>query len=126
MVYFCTYFDQHYLPRALALYDSLQKHCPDFKLWALCMDQAAFALLTQRQLPEVYTIALEEFERDDELLLIAKQNRSKIEYYFTCTPSLPLYVLEQWQEVDMITYVDADLYLFSTPQPLFDEMQNGS
>lgn len=126
MYYFCTYFDQHYLPRGLALYHSLQDQCPAFKLWVLCMDHEAFRLLTQLQLPNVIPIALEEFERNDELLLSAKQNRSTIEYYFTCTPSLPLYILDKWQEVDLITYLDADLFLFSNPQPLFDEMQNGS
>ena len=126
MYHFCTYFDQHYLPKALALYRSLQIHCPDFKLWVLCMDQGAYDFLAQFRLPEVHLIALEDFEQNDELLVSAKQNRSKIEYYFTCTPSLPLYVLRKWQEVEMITYIDADLYLFSNPQPLYDEMQHGS
>ena len=92
---FCTYFDQNYLPRGLALYRSLREHCPGFKLWVLCMDEATHQVLTQLDLPEVEPISLKDFEKDDEPLLAAKQNRSQVEYYFTCTPSLLLFVLIQ-------------------------------
>lgn len=126
MYYFCTYFDQNYLPRGLALYRSLQKHCPEFKLWVICMDDATNEALIQLDLPEVESIALRDFERDDKPLLQAKQNRSQVEYYFTCTPSLPLYVLNHWPTVDLITYLDADLFFFANPAPIFEEMGNAS
>lgn len=126
MYYFCTYFDQNYLQRGLALYHSLQEHCPAFKLWVLCMDNTTFEILEKLHLPDLHPISLEEFERNDELLLSAKQNRSKIEYYFTCTPSLPLYILYNCNEVNLITYLDADLFFFSDPAPLFIEMNHKS
>ena len=126
MYCFCTYFDQNYLPRGLALYRSLREHCPEFKLWVLCMDEATYQVLTQLDLPEVEPISLQDFEKDDEPLLAAKQNRSKVEYYFTCTPSLLLYVLNHWPEVDLITYLDADLFFFAGPAPLFEELGTGS
>ena len=62
----------------------------------------------------------------DILLLAAKQNRSRVEYYFTCTPSLPLYILNHWPEVELITYLDADLFFFSDPTSLFDEIGDHS
>lgn len=126
MYYFCTYFDQNYLQRGLALYYSLQEHCPAFKLWVLCMDQPTHEILEILDLPGMHPISLEEFELNDELLLGAKQNRSKIEYYFTCTPSLPLFILNNCTEVNLITYLDADLFFFSNPAPLFEEMGGGS
>lgn len=126
MFHFCTYFDQHYLARGLALYQSLREHCPEFRFWVLCMDDITYQTLTELKLSGVYPIALEEFERDDEPLRIAKANRSRIEYYFTCTPALPLYILNHWLEVDLITYIDADLFFFASPAPLFDEMAEGS
>lgn len=126
MYYFCTYFDRNYLSRGLALYRSLREHCPDFKLWVLCMDHTAYEILEKLDLPGVHPLSLEKFERNDELLLSAKQNRSRIEYYFTCTPSLPLYILNNWPEVDLITYLDADLYFFASPTPLFEELGSGS
>lgn len=126
MYCFCTYFDQNYLPRGLALYRSLQEHCPEFKLWVLCMDEATYQALTQLKLPEVELIALADFEKGDEPLLATKLNRSRVEYYFTSTPSLPLYILNHWQAVELITYLDADLFFFSGPTPLFEELGTGS
>jgi hypothetical protein len=44
MLHFCTYFDSHYLARALALYDSLQEHCAPFELFVLCLDNSGRAM----------------------------------------------------------------------------------
>ena len=126
MYYFCTYFDQNFLTRGLALYRSLLEHCPDFKLWVLCMDHTSYGILEKLDLPGIHPLFIEEFERNDQLLLSAKQNRSRIEYYFTCTPSLPLYILNNWPEVDLITYLDADLFFFASPTPLFEELRDSS
>jgi hypothetical protein len=124
--FFCTYFDSNYLPRGLALYRSLRRHCPSFRLWVLCMDRACYDTLAALALPEVTPVALEAFERGDEALLAAKRNRSTVEYYFTCTPSLALYVLARWPEVDVVTYLDADLFFFASPAPLEAELADGS
>jgi hypothetical protein len=126
MQYFCTYFDSHYLPRGLALYESLKRHSAGFRLWALCMDQACYRTLREMNLPENEPIALEEFERGDGELLCARRNRSAIEYYFTCTPSLCLYILNHRADVDAITYLDSDLFFFGDPQVVYDEMDGHS
>ncbi len=124
--HFCTYFDHNYLPRGLALYRSLQAQCPDFTLWVLCLDDEAHALLSRLALPGVEAIALAEFEAGDDELLRAKAGRSLIEYYFTCTPSLPLYIFAHWPDVDQLTYLDADLYFFASPEALFAEIGDAS
>ena len=59
-------------------------------------------------------ISLEEFETGDDRLYEAKQNRSKVEYYWTCTSSLLLYVLRRRPEITLLTYLDSDLF-FSQP-----------
>lgn len=123
---FCTYFDQHYLARGLALYDSLQRHCPNFRLWILCMDDAAHAKLSQMALLEVELIRLEDFEAGDAGLAVAKTNRSRIEYYFTCSASLPLFIFRQDASVDLLTYLDADMYFFADPAPVFEQLQGKS
>lgn len=124
--HFCTYFDLYYLPRGLTLYASLREHCPEFKLWILCMDEASHAALARLALPNIALIRRSDFEQDDEGLSQARQNRSLLEYYFTCTPSLPLYIFGQAPEVDAITYLDADLYFFASPESIFAEMGDGS
>jgi hypothetical protein len=120
--YFCTYCDRGYLSRALALYESLVQHCPSFRLWVLCFDAETLEALRTWQLPNLVPIALQEFEEGDAALVGAKANRSVVEYYFTCTPSVLLYVLGKNPEIDVISYVDADLFFFSDPAPIYEEL----
>lgn len=126
MYYFCTYFDQHYLSRGLALYHSLEQHCPAFRLWVLCMDEASYHVLSQLNLASMKLLALKELERADEGLRRTKDTRSKVEYYFTTTPALPLYILNTNPDVHLLTYVDADLYFFHDLTPMYDEIANHS
>jgi hypothetical protein len=122
MFWFCTYLDQNYLARGLALYQSLRDHCPSFALWILCMDSESLDILHQLDLPDIHCIALQDLEHGDERLAASKKDRSKIEYYFTCTPSLPLYILRKHPELPAITYLDADLFFYDNPSELFQEM----
>ena len=124
--YFCTYFDFNYIQRGLALYGSLKRHCPDFRLWVLCMDRSSLDTLRRLNLPHVHPIALAELEAENKELLSVKTNRSKIEYYFTCTPALPLFILNNWPQVDTITYLDADLFFFADPTPIYREFTGHS
>jgi hypothetical protein len=124
--HFCTYLDHRYLTRGLALAGSLLRHCPDVRLWVLCLDDVSHAALVALGLPHVVPISLADFERDDRPLQVARSNRSLIEYYFTCTPSLPLFVLRHQPQIDVLTYVDADLFFFGSPEPLFAEVGDSS
>lgn len=126
MYHFCSYFDRHYVARGLALYRSLARHAGAFKLYVLCMDRQAFAAVRDLDLPNLIPISLDQFEQGDDALLAAKANRTLIEYYFTCTPSLPLYVMNHFPDVDVVTYLDADLFFFGDPKPVFDELGDRS
>src|SRR5947208_15257548 len=123
MRYFCTYFDHHYSARGLALYQSLKRHCPEFKLWILCLDEPSHSELTRLNLPEVSLLTLDELERGDPALLGAKENRSRIEYYFTCKPSFPLFILRADPKVDLMTYHDADLFFVSSTEVFVVELR---
>jgi hypothetical protein len=90
------------------------------------MDEESYAQLVHLRLPEVSLLKLSDLERDDPPLRQVKTNRSLLEYYFTCTPSLPLFILRREPMVDLITYLDSDLFFFSSVEPLFDEIQNKS
>jgi hypothetical protein len=68
-------------------------------------------------------IRLEEVENGDPSLLDAKRSRSTVEYYFTCTPALPLFLLNRYENIDRITYLDADLFCFSNPSAFFSEIE---
>lgn len=126
MLYFCTYFDRHYQPRGLALLHSLRQHCGEFRLWVLCLDEQCYAALASLQLPELSLLRLADLERDTPALLAARANRSPIEYYFTCTPALPWYILRHCPEVDLLFYIDADMYFFGSPAPIIAEISTHS
>ena len=118
--HYCTLFDRNYLIKGLALYQSLERHGGDFRLYILCMDDHAYTLLTQLRLAHAHLIRLAEFEDPD--LLRVKPERTVAEYCWTCAPSLPVYVLGRWPAVDFITYLDADLLFFSSPEPVYEEI----
>ena len=126
MRYYCTYFDRNYLLRGLALYRSLKQHGEPFVLWVLCFDDWSFDVLSKLAQHDLRPVALSDFERGDDKLLAAKLTRAKVEYYFTCSPSLPLYLLSHHPEIDLITYLDADLFFFASPEPIFAELGDGS
>lgn len=124
MNYYVTLFDSNYLTRGLVMYRSLLRHAGEFHLWIICFDDLAYQLLQQLNLEKVTLISLLEFE-DSELLKI-KPQRTQREYCWTCTPSTLLYVLNTEPHVDTVTYLDADLMFFSSPEPIFTEAKNAS
>jgi hypothetical protein len=71
-------------------------------------------------------IRLQDFEKEDGGLAKAKENRSRVEYYFTCTPSLPLFIMKHTPSLDGITYVDADVFFFADPRPIYEEIGESS
>lgn len=122
---FCTYFDQNYLPRGWVLLQSLRQHCPDFRLYVLCLDEFTYSCLQAQQMAEVIPLRLSELEANDPELVACKQNRSMVEYYFTLSPCLPLYLLER-DNLAVICSLDADMCFYQNPLPLFEAFQDYS
>lgn len=118
----CTYFDKNYLSRGLALYHSLGRHHPSFRLFVLCLDDEAHRYLASLGLSNLIPIARAELEAHDPELLATRPTRSLVEYYFTTTPSWLRFLFDRYADVDLLTYVDADFRFFASPEPLFDEM----
>jgi len=59
-------------------------------------------------------------------LLRAKENRTRVEYYWTCTPSLPLYIFQHHSDVTTLFYLDADMFFFSSPTVLTEVLGTGT
>lgn len=121
---FCTLFDKNYLYKGLALHNSLLRNCDDFRLFILSMDDETYDILNKLNLEKVELISLEEFE-DSELKEV-KKTRTIGEYCWTCTSSLLFFLLKNYSNLEMITYLDADLFFFSNPQPIYNEFGNNS
>jgi hypothetical protein len=123
MYNFCTLFDSFYLTRGIAMYQSLEKTEIDFHLYIFAFDDASLKILKQLNFKHATIVSLREFE--NEQLLAVKPTRSKAEYCWTCTSSTILHVLTHFN-VDNCTYVDADLFFYSSPEVLINEMGDNS
>jgi len=127
MIYLTTYFDNNYLSRGLLLYGSLKKYCNQFTLYILCLDNSVldYFINNSSSFPEVIALSLCEIEEKDTELMQCKVNRSKIEYYFTLSPCLPLFLLEKYK-IPHVCSLDADILFFSDPNVIFSYLENYS
>lgn len=123
MNHFCTLFDSYYLNRGLLLYQSLEKHCPDFHLYIFTFDNLSFDILKELNLKNATLITLKEFESED--LLRVKPTRSKGEYCWTCTSFTIAYAIKRFN-LTQCTYLDADLFFYDSPTVLLDELKSNS
>ncbi len=111
------------MSRGLAMYDSLLTHCTDFHLYVVAFDDVVIHVLNKLKLEKISIISLKEFE--DIHLLNIKPSRSYVEYMWTCTPSVILYCIKEFN-LDHCTYLDADLYFFDNPEKLLVEANTSS
>lgn len=120
---FCTLFDSNYLDKGIALYQSLAAVSNDFRLYILAMDDKCHEVLSGLSYPNVVLISMEEFLTDE--LIEARKERTAVEFCWTCSAWLIDYVLSRFNE-DICTYIDSDLFFFSSPDVLLNEINNHS
>lgn len=124
MRHFVTYFDRNYLTRGLALYQSLERHCQSFHLSVLAFDEETVQILERLELSNMSIVPLSRFENEE--LLRVKPTRTRQEYCWTCTPAAVKYVLTHMPQAETVTYLDADLLFFASPDLIFDEAKDAS
>ena len=120
MITLCTLFDHNYLDKGLAMYESLDRVCDEFELYVLAMSDKCYQILTELHYAHLKPIKLSDFE--DEELLRVKPNRKVGEYCWTCSSSLIRYILQTFKP-EYCTYIDADMFFYSNPKVIIDEMQ---
>ncbi len=102
------------------MYQSLEQTTNDFMLYIFCFDDKAFEILNKMNFKHAVILHHSCFETPRYLEI--KKQRSKAEYCWTCTSVTIEYVLEHY-DVESCTYLDSDLYFYSNPQVLFDEIE---
>jgi hypothetical protein len=120
---YCTLFDKNYLYQAVALHRSLVKSGGEFRLYALCMDDVAYALLTKMRLPTLVPIAVDELLTPEVASVRARTTHGQ--FCWVCQPLICQFILDKFG-VDMVTYLEADSLFFSSPEPLFAELGDRS
>lgn len=127
MLHFATYFDTQYASRGLSLLASLRRQCQiDFKLYILCLDEETYQFFNSRRWRDVVPVSRKTlFEFDTSLKHISTE-RDGADLIFTMTPCFISYLFETVPEADLITYLDADIYFFSSPETTLKEIGNSS
>lgn len=108
------------MDKGLVMYKSLEQVTNDFTLYVLAMDDQCYNILSTLNYPHLKPIKLGDFETPE--LLEVKKIRSFGEYCWTCSSSLIAYILNTYK-TDHCTYIDADLYFYSDPSILLQEME---
>ena len=124
--HFCTYFDSNYALRGLTLFRSMQEHCGQFVLHVLCCDDQVFEIVKRLELDNLRAYRLSEVEKFETRLAEVKPQRSRAEYLWTLSPIWPLFLLETQPEIELICYLDADLFFFYSDEPIWKEFGKDS
>lgn len=114
MLNFCTYFDKNYLSKFLVLKKSIESFKLKNNFFILALDDFVKDFFTHAKIKNVKIICLKDLEQEYKNLIIAKNNRDLIEYYFTLSPFLPKYIFKKF-ECSSISYVDSDFFFYKNP-----------
>ncbi|GAB2823952.1 hypothetical protein GCM10027022_13220 [Alpinimonas psychrophila] len=124
---YCTYFDSGYLSRGLVLIESLREHGDNSPIYVLALDETTSEYLKAHAPENVFIISITEIEESEPRLAPLRSQRSHMEYYFTCTPLLIKFVMEKLETPGSIAiYLDADLYFFSSPNLVINDLGSES
>lgn len=123
---YCTYFDHNYLTRGLATIRSLRERGETGRVWVLCLTDACYSIMQELAEPDVWLISIDEFEATQAPIAELRAQRSELEYYYTLTPALVCEVLGREPAVEWVTYIDGDLWFFSDPDPIYQELSDAS
>jgi hypothetical protein len=107
--------NKNYISRAIVMIDSLNNVLKETipKIFLLAIDNETHSFFSEKS--DITLISLDEIENKFPMLKSIKTTRSDIEYIFTLSPVLPLYILIEYNDIDRITTLDADLYFYSSP-----------
>jgi hypothetical protein len=122
---YCTYFDHNYLSRAMLTIESLRRFDTKTPIHILALSKLCETILAELALPNVEIIPLATLEEAYPELAAIKPTRRLIEYYFTLSPFLPHYLFSK-TDADRVTYIDGDLYFFTSPTPIRDALGEAS
>ena len=122
-------FDKNYLANFILLFNSLEKNDnTNFVLNAFCMDESSYKylILEFQSNSKINIINLNVLLNYFPTLNKIKENRSLVEFYFTCSPFICRYTLDMYPKCTYNTYLDADIYFFGNVDIIYEEISNNS
>ena len=91
-------------------------------IYVLSLDDEVFDYFVNED--KIRPIRLVDIESHFPELHEVKPKRSYVEYIFTLSPFLPLYILKNFKEVKRITTLDADILFFDNPHQFIEALGN--
>lgn len=122
--HFSTVISNKYVFKSIVMHDSLTRHCSDFHLYMLCVENEAYEILLGMPWTNVTLIRLADIEDAD--LLQAKGNRTHLEYCWTLKPAILRHVMNAYPHAQYFAHLDADLCFFSSVEAIFNEAPDAS
>ena len=116
MNHLCALSDYNFLPKGLALYESLLKKSEDFVLHYLCFDEDSYDKLSRYE-SDTLKVYFDEFE-DPDLEKLKAEDRK---YYSYALASYFSHYLMEKNDTP-ITYIDSDIYFHQSINGLLDEI----
>lgn len=82
------------------------------------MDEDTLKVLEKANLEHLSLISLKAIENDE--LFALKSSRTIAEYCWTLKPIVLLHIFDHYNNIDRLTYLDADLYFFDNPKAIYE------
>jgi len=117
-MYLCTYFNSNYADKGWACHKSLTDRDKNLNFFILCLDDKVYQTALSKE--NVIAIKLSDIENEFPKLLKAKSNRTMVEYCFTLSPFLPMYIFNKYNYVDVLFYTDADIAFWGDPREMLE------
>ena len=125
MNYFCTYFNETFLSRGLAMMDSLKSNNRNIKFYVLALDYKTFIKLNELKKDYIKIINIRVFFKKYPELKNQKYKRKINEFCFLLTPYLIDYCLRTLS-LKKIFYTDADLLFFDDCKKIISKLNKYS
>mgnify|MGYP000379612764 CR=1 FL=1 len=119
---FCIILSKYRLYQGIALYRSIAYNYRDFRVFILCIDNEAFDICSKLELEHATLVKTDALQ--DGRLHVIKQDRRLNEYCWTLKPFFLEYVMKQYDFLDNVVYLDADICFFNDPSPIFENSNN--
>jgi len=111
----------------MALIESLlMNESSDFTFYVICLDDLTYTFLEKLNFKNVTLIEFSKIEYQDNRLQKAKNDRSPSEYIWTAKSSIILFLFKTFPQIEALCYLDADMFFFQPPDPIWKELNQNS
>lgn len=96
MLNFITLYDKNYMSRGIVLYESLKKHCEDFTMYVLAMDDVVESYLTSLGYDNLKIITVADIKEMYPVLVRLEKERTRGEFSWTLSSFSIQYALRKF------------------------------